>query len=57
MAKFKGWCPDCGEEEIYHEVLTEGRCLNCYQKLQDERKFMEIEARLDYEDNKMQWRE
>ena len=48
--EFKGWCPECGEEEIYSETLTDGLCLNCYYQKQEDVKFMEIEARIDYEE-------
>ena len=50
MAEFKGWCPECGDEEVYSEVLTKGLCLNCYNRLQEESRLIEIECRHDYEE-------
>jgi len=48
-AEYRGLCPHCGKDEIYSEVLTDGLCLTCYTRNQEEMRLADIEAELDYE--------
>lgn len=49
MSEYRGLCPECGEDEIYSETLTDGLCLTCYTIRQKENSEVYIEAEIDYE--------
>lgn len=46
-------CPQCEEEEVYSETLTNGLCLNCYVRNREESRLADIEAELDYYDGSL----
>ena len=41
-------CEHCHDEEVYSEQLTPGLCLNCYYRLEEEKRYMVIEGEHDY---------
>ena len=41
--EFKEQCPQCQEDDVYSETLTNGLCLNCHYDNEREYREMDIE--------------